>query len=237
MKVVADVASDVAAPNRAGPAPALTRHLLPGVQALLDDVVAALSPLPDCVAIVLFGSAARGELHARSDLDLLVLLDVDHRPELGPESAEVSRQLVGAESRHNVPWPVSCVLARADLAGLDPDFVAWIAAEGVVLWTRPDFIMRLPHPDSRLEPYILITYEQAKLTESMRVRLHRALFGYRTTKTVNGKRYQSERPGAVQFPGQRLGPTVLFVPAYQDAAVRAVLDRHGVTYGRTPVWR
>ena len=54
--------------------------------------------------------------------------------------------------------------------------------------------------------------------------VHRALFGYHTTKTVKGKRYQSERPGVVQFPGQRMGPGVLFVPAHQDAAVRAGFD-------------
>ena len=235
--MVAGVALDAVAPGHVAPAPRLARSLPPAVQALLDDVVAALSPLPNCVAIVLYGSASRGELHPRSDLDVLVLLDVDHRPELGPESAVVSARLVDAESRHAVPWPISCVLARADLDGLDPDFVAWIAAEGIVLWARPDFLLRLPGADGRLEPYILITYEQAALAPAARVGLHRALFGYRTTKTVKGKRYQSERRGVVQFPGQRLGPTVLFVPAHQDAAVRAVLDRYGVTYGRTPVWR
>jgi hypothetical protein len=91
--------------------------------------------------------------------------------------------------------------------------------------------------DGRLEPYILITYEQVDFPPARRVGLHRALFGYRTSKTVKGKRYQSERAGVVQFPGQRLGPTVLFVPASQDAAVRAILEQYGVRYGRTPVWR
>jgi predicted nucleotidyltransferase len=223
--------------RRAGGAAATPANIPAPVQALLRDLATELSGVEGCVAVVLYGSAARGELRPESDLDVLVLFDVGHRPELGPESLQVSARSVAVQARYDLPWPVSCFPARADLDGLDPDFLTWVASDGIVLWARADFLLRLAPDHGRLEPYVLVTYDQSRLTATSRVGLNRALFGYRTAKTVNGKRYQSERPGLVQFPGQRLGPGVLFVPAHQDAAVRAVLDRYGVSYGRTPVWR
>jgi len=203
----------------------------------LTDLARELAEVPGCVAVILYGSAARGELRKDSDIDVLALFDVERRPEHGPESEEVSRRSVMVQARHDVPWAVSCVLNRAGLEGLDPDYLAWIAAEGIVLWARTDYLIRLASGNERLEPYLLIAYDQTPLSDADRVRLHRALFGYQTSKRVGEKTYKSEHEGVVQFPGQRVGPGVLLVPAHQERAIAAVLDRQGVTYGRTPLWR
>jgi predicted nucleotidyltransferase len=46
--------------------------------AVIDDVVRRVVETADPDRIVLFGSAARGEMHARSDLDLLLIKDGEY---------------------------------------------------------------------------------------------------------------------------------------------------------------
>ncbi len=69
---------------------------------LVDRIVEAVHPL----RIVLFGSAARGELGPTSDLDVLVVVPDSARP------AEISRQIY----RHLVGLgvPTDVVIARED---------------------------------------------------------------------------------------------------------------------------
>ena len=50
--------------------------------ALLDDIVQRIVEVADPQKIILFGSAARGEMGPHSDVDLLVVKDGVHRREL-----------------------------------------------------------------------------------------------------------------------------------------------------------
>lgn len=99
-------------------------------QALIDGLSAALRthpPAPGVVAVLLFGSWARGDFDGLSDIDLLVLTD-------GTELVFDSTYL-----------PDAARLDIAQLAAADHEarvaaghpFHAKAAAEAVVLWSRP----------------------------------------------------------------------------------------------------
>jgi predicted nucleotidyltransferase len=61
-------------------------------QDVLDDVIQRIVQVADPEEIILFGSAARGEMHPDSDLDLLVVKSGVHRRRL---AQAIYRQLLG----------------------------------------------------------------------------------------------------------------------------------------------
>lgn len=61
-------------------------------QSTLDKIVRRVVEAADPERIILFGSAARGEMGPHSDMDLLVVRDGVHRREL---AARIYRRLVG----------------------------------------------------------------------------------------------------------------------------------------------
>ena len=96
---------------------------------LLDGVVAHFHPL----RVILFGSAARGEVGQESDIDLLVVVDDDAPPEiLG------ARSVYEARSRYHgavdiLPCRASVLAARARARGSFADIVL---REGVTVYER-----------------------------------------------------------------------------------------------------
>lgn len=54
-------------------------------EAVLQEIVARIVEVAHPEKIILFGSAARGEMGPHSDLDLMVVKDVAHRRELARE--------------------------------------------------------------------------------------------------------------------------------------------------------
>jgi predicted nucleotidyltransferase len=96
---------------------------------LLNEIVAYLDP----ARIILFGSHARGEAEAGSDVDLLVLLD-DAAPE-----AKLSWRAAN-DARRNYTGPVDILLCRERDFEADRDvigsFAHEVAREGVTVYER-----------------------------------------------------------------------------------------------------
>jgi predicted nucleotidyltransferase len=101
----------------------------PVPDSLLQQIVATYRPL----RVILFGSHARGEAGAESDLDLMVVLDDD-----APAEALHWRKL--NEARRGYRGPVDILACRdADLEGrrnIKGSFAATILREGVTVYER-----------------------------------------------------------------------------------------------------
>ena len=98
-------------------------------RALLDSVVAYFQPRQ----IILFGSAARGEANADSDIDLLVVVDDD-------APAEKVTYQAGAAARAAYDEPVDIVPCRADTYRRLSHIVGTLPyaarTEGIVVYER-----------------------------------------------------------------------------------------------------
>lgn len=86
---------------RKGPSPVSETPGTSGIvdQSTLDDIIRRVVEAADPERIILFGSAARGEMGPHSDIDLLVVRDGVHRREL---AGRIYRNLVGVGSAVDV---------------------------------------------------------------------------------------------------------------------------------------
>ena len=97
---------------------------------VLDEVIRRVVRVADPERIVLFGSAARGEMGPDSDLDLLVVKSGAHRRRL---AQDIYRALVG------VGQPVDVVVVTPDDLVRYVDYLILRSAlgEGRVVYERP----------------------------------------------------------------------------------------------------
>ncbi len=198
--------------------------------------VARADRIPDLKVAILFGSAVTGEFRRKSDIDVLLLFEADHDPEMGPEaqaalalSSEIAREC-------DLPYSFSFVMENLQSGALVPDFLWEVAREGIVLWADPALVL-LPASHPRLEPALLVTYSTRGLSGQARTALHRGLYGYRAVKRVAEKVYVNQRPGLIHEAGWRTGPGVLLVPARVADPLVSLLEQHKATYQMVKVWR
>ncbi len=205
------------------------------IRPLLGEFIANVGAIPGLVGAVLYGSAARGELHAKSDVDVLLLFDTDHDPELGEEAMIAQRVGREAALRAHCPYTFSFVISDVkELKQLDSDYVWNVAKEGIVIWSRPERV--LPTSALPVEPYLLITYNLGGIPAKDKRAIHRALYGYRTRRAVAGKVYASASAGLVQGQIRRLADSVILAPAREADKILDALEARGVRAKQTKVW-
>jgi len=111
--------------------------------ALVEDMVMTLTrERPDAQAVILYGSMARHDERPLddphpSDVDLLAVFDTDDERVALHEGAALFGILGKAYDRHvEAPRDVKVMFASRTLGEWDPTFVAAVARDGIVLWTR-----------------------------------------------------------------------------------------------------
>jgi predicted nucleotidyltransferase len=199
----------------------------------LQNLAVQLGSLDGLLALIVYGSYARGEAGHQSDLDLLILF-----AETGPLQRH-EKQVLGlisqAESEGRLPVHISPLLASLDeLDRLGNDLVHAVASEGIILYGQLSALTRfLPR---QLTPAAIITFSLPDATPAVRMRLNRRLHGYAAWRTRNGQRQRVTYPGLITPPARSLGPGVLLVPGERRAAVLKALNETGATHTETDVW-
>jgi predicted nucleotidyltransferase len=110
---------------------------------LIEDIIGELSERhPDLVAVILYGSVARHKERPLdepnpSDVDLLAVLDSDD-PHVALHQGDALFHTLGlAYNRHlDTPREVQVLFASRTLQEWDPTFIANVARDGIVLFTR-----------------------------------------------------------------------------------------------------
>ncbi len=114
------------------------------VRPVIGEFIAQIGQIPSLLCVILYGSTVRNELHDESDIDVFLLFDTEHRPELGEERSMVARIAVQAAMRTDSYYDFSCVLSNlAQLETMDPGYLEHIVKEGIVIWARPELIAPL----------------------------------------------------------------------------------------------
>jgi len=188
----------------------------------LIDFVDKASTIPNLEGVVAFGSAVTGDVSKKSDIDLLLVFDVDHNPEVGKE-AKLSHEIASSISiKYDLPYPFSFVFVnKANMKDTESDFLWEVTKEGIVIWGKPqDILMKKPHPS--LEPLVLIRYSVKRLNEKNRRKILRWL--YTSKKKIIDKK------------NEKLGPGVLLIKAKKFKEIKKVFDEFAVKYSVKKFW-
>lgn len=188
----------------------------------LLDFAEQVSRIPKCSGVVVFGSAVTGDLSKKSDIDVLLIFDTDHDPEIGTEAEQAHAIASAISTRYDLSYPFSLVfMSTAHRQEIEPDFLWNVANEGVVIWGKPtDLLMKIPHP--ALEPLLLITYSLKTLNETKKRKLLRWL--YTAKKRILDKKQT------------QLGPGVLLLKAEQFKQIKPIFDQFHVRYQVRKIW-
>lgn len=191
-----------------------------------------VSKIPKVHSIVLFGSVARGEADARSDIDFLVVFDTERSPKRLPERRRVSAVALDLEKKFGKN--ISLVFTNRSFEGLDKQLVDTVLREGIVLYGG---FPKVYAEKLELEPFVLVYFSLKKLDRGAKMRVKRALYGYRTVKRVGGKQYVSEDEGLLaRIGGRRTGVASVLVPARAFKELKRALERFGAEYEKLDVW-
>ncbi len=203
----------------------------------LMEFIRRAHEIPNLEGAILFGSAVKGELTKKSDIDVLLLFDTDHNPELGKEMDGALKLSSDIAKKYDLPYSFSFVVKNINDPGdVDPDFLWNVAQEGILIWGKPDLkILREPHPS--LEAMMLISYSTKGLKPGQKSAIQRGLFGYKYKLSIGQKRYQGDKRGLVKKSGCRLGAGVFLVPAKDAKAVIEMLQKNGAKYKVIKLWR
>lgn len=173
---------------------------------VIIDFVARAEEIPNLVGIILFGSAVTGEVSRKSDIDLLLVFDCEHNPEVGEESRVAHRIASDILSKYDLPYSFSFVMInQRRMEGTEPDFLWNMARTGILIWGRPrDLLVKEPLPS--LEPLLLISYSLKGLREKDRRGLLRALYSYKKRRagSLIDKKEEKLAPGVILIRGEKL---------------------------------
>ncbi len=199
------------------------------------EFVSRAEGIPNLRVVVLFGSTVKGGLHKKSDIDMLLLFDCDHNPEVGKEAKKAHEIASDILSQYNIPHSFSFTMENINDLHLDPTFLRNVVNEGIIIWARPEIkILERPHPN--MESMDIFSYTLTTLSPKEKMAVHRALYGYRVEKVVKGKKYINEAKGIVGEHGEKLGNSVFMLPSHRSQEVIEIFEKHGVNYKMTGVW-
>lgn len=200
----------------------------------LMGFVSKAEDIPNLKAVVLFGSAVKGDFDKKSDIDLLLLFDTDHNPEAGAE-AEVAHKVASEVlSKYDLPHSFAFVMENVNDPRLDLQFLRSVISDGIMIWAHPELKM-LKEPRPNMEPRSIFSYSLSALTPKDKMAVHRSLYGYRVVRVIKGKRYVNAAKGIVKGK-EKIGDGVFMVPSRTSQDVIELFTKFGVSYKRVDVW-
>lgn len=159
------------------------------------DFIDNANRIPNLVGVVLFGSAVTGEISKKSDIDMLLIFDTDHDPEVGEEAGIAQKIATEISMKHDLVHPFSFVIVnKRSLEKLDPDFLWNVCKDGIMIWGRPEDIL-VEKDVPFLKPMVLVRYSLGDLSDKDKRRFLRSL--YSSKKRLIDKDTEKVGPGTL----------------------------------------
>ena len=181
---------------------------------------------------ILFGSAAREDMHKKSDIDILLLFESKNDPELGEEADLVHRISGEMEKKYHLENPFSFVFMNKN-EDSDSEFLWEVAKDGIVLYARPELILGR---EDNLKPEAFISYTFGGIPAKDKMYVKRKLYGYQVKSVHKGKEYYNKGRGIVQEHGKKLGRATFIIDATHADSIISLFDEKRVKYKLSKVW-
>jgi len=187
------------------------------------DFASKLRKIKGILQVVLFGSVAKGEDKADSDVDIAIVHNLKDVEEL---KSFVNRF---------VHERIQVVYINIDKLAKEPELVSALTGEGLILYGKP---IKVILDKKELKPFILIVYDTTELEAKQRMLLNRALHGSVSVSRYKGKLYKTEKKGIVSEAGIfKITKACLLAEPKKAVVVRDALKRFGVKFREEIIWR
>lgn len=193
---------------------------------LLDDIKALGPHFKTINAIILFGSAARGQERAENDIDLCFVLQ--------DKTAENNLQPLLLKLEKKYDKDINVIFTDTTFERLDRHLIETLLREGVLLYGAfPD----IPMQRLDLEPYEILKFDLSKIQQSEKMKIKRILYGLTTAKRYNGKVYESTKKGLIdEVGGIRIGIASLLIPEKASWKIEDALKPFHIPVRKITIW-
>lgn len=186
------------------------------------DFAEKIKEIKGVVQVILFGSVARGEDKANSDIDVAIVHEGRDKFGIMKEINRLKDEKIQATFLDIKELPNETELTGA------------LSGEGILLYGRP---IKIKTEKTELKAKILISYSLSKLTQTNKVKVNRALYGSVSKSEFKGKRYKTETKGLVNEPSiDKINKGVLLVDRNKATKIISMFKRFGVDFREIPVW-
>lgn len=187
------------------------------------ETAGKIGKLKGVLQVILFGSVAKGEDTAKSDIDLAVIHNLRN-----PEKLK-------SQINQMIPGKVQIVYATPEKLSKEIELVSALTGEGLLLFGRP---LQVYLNKKELKPFIIMVYETSDLDNKQRMLLNRALYGSVSESQYGDKRYKSELKGIVNRPGiKKLAKACLLIESGKAGVVRNTIKRFKAKFQEELFWK
>jgi len=196
------------------------------IEELLEEIKTISKSNSNIQATILFGSYAREQAHAQSDIDICMIITNEKLQN------QIPNQILNLEKKYDKN--INILITTPTLKDLDRQLVETILREGIVLYgTLPDISIQ----QLELEPYEIIKYDLSRLSQSDKMKIKRLLYGIKTKKKYKGKIYESKQRGIVEdFGGLRIGIASILIPEKLSWKVEDMLRQYEISIRKITIW-
>ncbi len=147
---------------------------------LVKDIKEKLYNIDKLNAVIIFGSYARGDYTHKSDLDIMVFLDLEN------ENKQIEEKIRKTIIKINLSKEIiiHTIFQYKTIQKEDKSLMLTIAREGQVIFSKKAII--ISQNILGLKSYVLLRFETNKLDQVKKNKLQRFLNGY----VVKGKKYK-----------------------------------------------
>lgn len=192
-----------------------------------------LKEIQNLEAVFLFGSAVKGELHKKSDIDIFLMFNSpDRNPEIEEEGKKAQKIAFKIENKYNLKNPFSFVFFNKG-ESIDSDFLWEVVKDGITLYCKPEIIVG---QEEFLKPAALISYTYGEIPQKDKMFVKRQLYGYKVKKKYKNKEYINEREGIVSKYGKKSGRATFIIEAKKTDEILELFDERKVKYSLTKIW-
>lgn len=187
------------------------------------DFADKLRKIKGILQIVLFGSVAKGEDKADSDIDIAVVHNLGNIEKL--------KSFVNKFVHERI----QVIYVNIDKLSKEIELVSALTGEGLLLYGKP---IRVVFNKKELNPFVLIVYDTTDLEKRNRMLLNRALHGSVSTSRYNKRVYKTETKGVIAEAGiEKLTKACLLAEPKKAVIIRDTLKRFNVKFREELVWK
>jgi len=191
------------------------------------DFVKNIVNIEEIIQIILFGSVAKEEADARSDIDFFIILDRKNK------NIQKQIQDIAYKIEKDYDRNIQLTFSEESLKGFDESFLEDIFTNGMIIFSRKHSIKV---KSLKLNPFVIFSFSLKNLTQSDKMKIKRALYGGKSYSKYKKKIYKTKVTGLLTEEN-KLGKGSLIIERNKSKTIEKIFRRFDLEYKKMEVWK